>query len=86
MSAPVARPAAMPLDTPMTLDDGVFFLPVRELSARIRARRLRPTDLAAGCLERLERLGPRYNAVVTLMRDSAMAEARAAEREIAAGR
>lgn len=85
MSAPANRPAGMPLDTPVTLDDGVFFLPVRELSARLRARRLKPTDLAAGCLERLERLGPRYNAVATLMRDSAMAEARAAEREIAAG-
>jgi aspartyl-tRNA(Asn)/glutamyl-tRNA(Gln) amidotransferase subunit A len=71
---------------PATLDESVFFLPVSELAARIRAKRLRPTDLAAGCLDRLERLGPRYNAVAALMRGSAMAEARAAERELAAGR
>jgi aspartyl-tRNA(Asn)/glutamyl-tRNA(Gln) amidotransferase subunit A len=71
---------------PAALDEAVFFLPVRELASRIRARRLRPTDLVAGCLDRLERLGPRYNAVATLMRDSAMVEARAAEREIAGGR
>jgi aspartyl-tRNA(Asn)/glutamyl-tRNA(Gln) amidotransferase subunit A len=76
----------MPREAPMPLDDAVFFLPLRQLGERIRTGRLRPTDLAAGCLERLERLGPRYNAVATLMRDSAMAEARAAEREIAAGR
>jgi len=86
MSAPAIRPAVMPRETPMPLDEPVFFLPVRELSARIRARRLRPTDLAAGCLERLERLGPRYHAVATLMRDSAMTEARHAEQEIASGR
>jgi len=70
---------------PATLDPGVFFLPVAELAARIRARRLRPTDLVAGCLDRLERLGPRYNAVATLMREPALAEARVAELELAAG-
>ena len=56
-------------------DGSVCFLPVSELAARIRARRLRPTDLVAGSLDRLERLGPRYNAVATLMRQSAMDEA-----------
>ena len=68
------------------IDAATYFLPVRSLAARIRARQLSPVELASGCLERLETLGPRYNAVVTLMRESALAEARAAEREIAAGR
>ena len=68
------------------LDPGVFFLPVRELAARIRQRKLSPVALAEGVLDRLERIGPRLNAVVTRMRDSALAEARAAEGEIAAGR
>jgi aspartyl-tRNA(Asn)/glutamyl-tRNA(Gln) amidotransferase subunit A len=68
------------------LDPGVFFLPVRELAARIRLRRISPVELAAGCLDRLERIGPQLNAVVTPMRESALAEARAAEREILAGR
>lgn len=68
------------------IDEGTFFLPVRELAARIRARTLSPVELVTGCLDRLERRGPRYNAVVTLMRESALAEARQAEREIAAGR
>ena len=56
-------------------DEEVYFLPISELAARIRAKQLKPTDLVAGCLDRLERLGPRYNAVVTLMRDSALKEA-----------
>jgi aspartyl-tRNA(Asn)/glutamyl-tRNA(Gln) amidotransferase subunit A len=42
--------------------------------------------LAERFLERLETLGPRYNAVVTITRDRALEAARSAEREIAAGR
>src|SRR6266542_834515 len=68
------------------LDDATFFTPVRALGAQLRARKLTSQALTEGCLDRLERLGPRYNAVVTLMRDSALEEARRADREIAAGR
>jgi aspartyl-tRNA(Asn)/glutamyl-tRNA(Gln) amidotransferase subunit A len=65
--------------------DSAAFLTIRDLGARIRSRRLSPVDLAEECLERLERLGARYNAVVTLMRNSAIQEARQAEREIRGG-
>ena len=68
------------------LDDATFFTPVRALGALLRARKLTSQALTEGCLDRLERLGPKYNAVVTLMRDSALEEARRADREIAAGR
>ena len=66
--------------------DDVAFLSVRELGDRIRAKKLSPVELTTGCLERLETLGPRYNAVVTVMRETALAEARRAEKDIAAGR
>lgn len=65
---------------------GVLFRPVRELSALVRARQVSPVELAELCLDRLERVGPRYNAVVTVMRDHALGQARRAESEIAAGR
>ena len=68
------------------LDDATFFHPVRELAAQLRARSITSQALTEGCLDRLERLGTTYNAVVTLMRDSALEEARRADREIAAGR
>src|SRR6266581_4004333 len=68
------------------LDDATFFLPVRALAARLRARKLTSQELTEGCLDRLERLGPRYHAVVTPMRDSALEEARRADKEIAAGK
>ncbi|HUO62703.1 MAG TPA: amidase [Terriglobales bacterium] len=64
----------------------VVFLPVRELGELVRTRQVRPVELAELCLDRLERVGPRYNAVVTVMRDHALAQARRAEGEIAAGR
>jgi len=69
----------------VTAADAVF-VSVRELGERIRARRLSPVALAEVFLGRLERLGPRYNAVVTLTPDRALAEARRAEAEIVAGR
>jgi len=68
------------------LDPGTFFLPVRELGARIRDRRLSPVELTGACLDRLERLGGRYHAVVSLMRAPALREARAAEQEIRSGK
>jgi aspartyl-tRNA(Asn)/glutamyl-tRNA(Gln) amidotransferase subunit A len=67
-------------------DSATLFLPVRELGARLRAKKISPVELTTLCLERLETLGPRYNAVVTIMRETALAEARRAETEITRGR
>jgi len=47
---------------------------------------VRAVELAELYLDRLERIGPRYNAVVTVMRDHALRQARRADAEIAAGR
>jgi aspartyl-tRNA(Asn)/glutamyl-tRNA(Gln) amidotransferase subunit A len=62
------------------------FRSIRELAAAVRERHVSPVELAETFLERLERLGPRYNAVVTLTRERALVQARRAEGEIAAGR
>jgi len=64
----------------------LVFLPVRRLAELVRAREVSPVALAETFLHRLETLGPRYNAVVTVTRERAMEAARRAEREIAAGR
>ena len=58
----------------MSLDP--VFMPVRELAEHVRARRLSPVALAETFLARLEKIGPRYNAVVTVTRERAMAAAR----------
>jgi aspartyl-tRNA(Asn)/glutamyl-tRNA(Gln) amidotransferase subunit A len=62
------------------------FAPLRTLGELVRSRAVSPVELAETFLGRLESLGTRYNAVVTVTRDRAMAEARRAEAEIAAGR
>ncbi|MEM3069912.1 MAG: amidase [Candidatus Bathyarchaeia archaeon] len=59
---------------------------IRELGGLIREGRITPVELTELFLERLEELGPRYNAVVTITRDRALEEAGRAEREIEAGK
>jgi len=61
------------------------FRPLGELAEALRTRRTSPVALAETFLDRLERLGPRYNAVVTVTRERALAQARRAESEIASG-
>lgn len=68
------------------MTDDLAFASVSELGAMLRAKRASATDLARYFLERLERVGPRYNAVVTVTRERALAEAAQADRELAAGR
>lgn len=70
----------------MALAEDVFFAPLSELATRIRARELSPVELTEGFLARIDRYNDRYNAFVTVTRDLALAQARAAEAEIAAGR
>lgn len=67
-------------------DADLMFLPVRALGAKLRAREVTAVALAEASLSRLETLGPKYNAVVTLMKDSALAEAKRADAELRAGK
>ena len=61
------------------------FRPVRELSELVRTGRTSPVELAETFLDRLERLGPQFNATVTVTRDHALREARRADEEIRRG-
>ena len=62
------------------------FLSIPELGRLLRSRRISAAELTGHYLDRLERLGPTYNAVVTVLREVAMAEARLRDRELAAGK
>ena len=68
------------------LTDDVLYQAVEELAPQIRARRISPVALAEGYIARLEKYGPKLGAVAMITYDAAMAEARAAEKEINAGR
>jgi Asp-tRNA(Asn)/Glu-tRNA(Gln) amidotransferase A subunit family amidase len=67
-------------------DHQIAFAGVRDLSRWIQSRRLSSERLTRIYLERLERFQPKINATITLTRDLALAQARRADAEIAAGR
>ncbi len=62
------------------------FLSLTEAAALIRARKLSPVELTRAILDRIDRLDGKVHAFITVAGDAALAAARAAEREIAAGR
>jgi aspartyl-tRNA(Asn)/glutamyl-tRNA(Gln) amidotransferase subunit A len=64
----------------------LHWMTVTAAAKAIAARELSPVELTAALLARIERLDPKLNAFIRLDGDAAMAAARAAEAEIAAGR
>jgi len=60
-------------------------LTIADASDLLRRKQISPVELTHACLERIEQLNPSINAFITVMHDSALAEARAAEAEINAG-
>jgi Asp-tRNA(Asn)/Glu-tRNA(Gln) amidotransferase A subunit family amidase len=66
-------------------DVDLAFLPVRELSALIRTRRISSVELTRIYLDRLERYDPELECVITRTEDLALEQAERADRELAAG-
>jgi Asp-tRNA(Asn)/Glu-tRNA(Gln) amidotransferase A subunit family amidase len=69
---------------PARLED-VAFWPVTDLAELLRTRAVTSVELTTMYLGRLRRFDPQLHAVVTLTDSLALAQARAADREIAAG-
>jgi aspartyl-tRNA(Asn)/glutamyl-tRNA(Gln) amidotransferase subunit A len=61
------------------------YMSAAEQGRLIRDRKLSPVELMQSCLARIERWNPVLRAYITVCAESAMAKARMAEREIAAG-
>ena len=58
---------------------------ISELSQQLRRCEISPVEITQECLRRIETLNPVLNAFITVMADSALAEAKAAEAQIARG-
>ena len=58
---------------------------ITDLSSRFRRKEISPVEVTRECLGRIEKLNPSLNAFITVMAESALAEARTAEAEIARG-
>jgi len=67
------------------ISEDTLYLTIEELGAQIGARQISPVQLTNAYLERLTRIGPKLGAVAHLTPDLALDQARAAEKEIAAG-
>jgi aspartyl-tRNA(Asn)/glutamyl-tRNA(Gln) amidotransferase subunit A len=67
--------------TPTALTD----LDLTDAADLVQRREVSPIDLTRACLERIDALNPRLNAFITVTPDIALDQARAAERELAAG-
>jgi aspartyl-tRNA(Asn)/glutamyl-tRNA(Gln) amidotransferase subunit A len=65
--------------------EDISFLPLSELAKRIESKKLSPVEVTQHFLERSEKLGPRFNAYALLAPETAMEQARAAEKEIRSG-
>ncbi len=68
------------------LGDDALFASVRDLGAMLRARKIGAVELTEAYLQRLEAIGPKLAAVVTVTRELALAQAHRAQQEILAGR
>jgi aspartyl-tRNA(Asn)/glutamyl-tRNA(Gln) amidotransferase subunit A len=61
------------------------FTSISELAVRLRRREISPVEITRGCLTRIEKRDAALNAFITVMAESALAEARRAEAEILRG-
>lgn len=69
----------------MPLQQATAFADLATLGRQLRSGETTALELAEFFLDRVERLGPRYNAVVTVTRELAMQQARQADADLAAG-
>ena len=69
-----------------TNDRDIAFAPVTQLARWMESRRLTSERLTGIYLDRIERFDPKLRCVITLTRDLALAQAKQADAEIAAGK
>lgn len=82
---PMVRGPVRRVSVPSNLE-GLAFLPVTELSDLVRRRKVTALQLTEMYLSRLKRYDPVLKCVITLTEDRALAQARAADAEIARGK
>ena len=66
-------------------DTPLHYQTIAEVGARLQSKQVSPVELTSAILERIEALDGNLKSYATLMADSALASARTAEQEIAAG-
>ena len=65
-----------------SFDEDVFFSTITELNAKLRAKEFSAVELTTAVCDRLERFGPRYNALALSLREFAIRRAREVDSEL----
>jgi aspartyl-tRNA(Asn)/glutamyl-tRNA(Gln) amidotransferase subunit A len=64
------------------ITDDIFFASISEITAKLRAKEFSAVELTRAFCDRLERIGPRYNAVALSLRETALHKAKDVDSEI----
>ncbi|MGW5112050.1 amidase [Nocardia sp. NPDC004123] len=67
------------------MDSDICYASARELAGWLRARQVSAVEVVRTHLDRIERINPKVNAIVTLVGEQALDAARAADQRVAAG-
>jgi aspartyl-tRNA(Asn)/glutamyl-tRNA(Gln) amidotransferase subunit A len=70
----------------VTLPDDIFFATLGEIHGKLVAKEFSAVELTRGFADRLERLGPRYNALALSLREPALRAAKEVDGDIKRGR
>jgi aspartyl-tRNA(Asn)/glutamyl-tRNA(Gln) amidotransferase subunit A len=65
-----------------TVPNDVFFSTISQITARLRAKEFSAVELTRAYCDRLERLGPRYNALALSLREQAIQKAKSVDADI----
>jgi len=68
------------------ISDDIFFATIPELNRRLLAREFSAEELARAFAERLERIGPRYNALALPLKEQALRKAKQVDGDLKRGR
>ena len=69
-----------------SFNDDLYFSTLTELNARLLKKEFSALDLARAFCDRLEKSGPRYNALALLLREEALRKAKDVDKELKRGR
>ncbi len=64
------------------IDDDIFFTGIAELNSKLKAKAFSAVELTRAFCDRLERFGPRYNALALSLREQAIAKAREVDADL----
>src|SRR5437868_12280903 len=64
------------------VSDDIYFASITEINQKLKAKQFSAVELTKAFCDRLERVGPRYNALALSLREQAVRQARDVDRDL----